>query len=180
MNSAGKEGGGGAGNPTGAESGAGGRDQLQSAEDSDAPIFYIKGLQDGGGVGVWGEEGGSEAGAGGKRQGKGKGNADRVAQAIRNVELGQENRDDQDVVEGEEGDFEMPVWDRVQMSLGLGKWSYAGLGLAVFIIFLNNWLGVGWLTRVMTPDFDTEGLVDVEGRGQQIQIMPMDDPSNLL
>lgn len=104
-----------------------------------------------------------------------------MAQAIRNVELGKENRDDQDDgVEEEGGELEMPVWDRVQMSLGLGKWSYAGLGLALFIIFLNNWLGVGWLTRAMTPDFDTEGLVDIEQRGQQIQVMPMDDPSNLL
>ncbi|CAM9513015.1 unnamed protein product, partial [Laminaria digitata] len=119
---------------------------------------------------------------GGKGKGVGKGNADRVAQAIRNVELGKENRDDQNGggLQEEGGEYEMPVWDRVQMSLGLGKWSYAGLGLALFIIFLNNWLGVGWLTRAMTPDFDTEGLVDLEQRGQQIQVMPMDDPSNLL
>lgn len=143
--------------------------QRQSTDDSDAPIFYIKGLKEGGGVGVWGDDVDGSAG--------GRGDAGRVEKAMRNAAMGEEAAYDE--VEGE-GRDETPLWDKVQASLGLGFWSYAGLGLALFIIVLNNWLGVGWLGRAINPDFDTEGMVNVERQTQQVQVMPLDDPSNLL
>lgn len=137
--------------------------------------MYIKGLKQGGGVGIWDEE--NENG-----EAVGEGNAVRVAKAMRNaVALGRgEEVEEIEETEESEAEDEVPILEKIQMSLGLGTWSYVGLGLSVFIIFLNNFLGMGWMTRVLQPDFDTEGLVDVEQQRQQIQVMPLDDASNLL
>ncbi|CAM9539241.1 unnamed protein product [Ascophyllum nodosum] len=76
-----------------------------------------------------------------------------------------------------DGEDDTPVWDKIQQSLGLGKWSYIGLGLALFMITLNNVLGLGWLGRAINPDFE---LVDVESQRSQIEVMRLDDPSNLI
>lgn len=84
---------------------------------------------------------------------------------------------DENVVAGTEGaQDERSVWQKAQEALGLGFWSYAGFGLALFILTLNNTLGLGWLAR----------LIGAEGSGPridvnpQVQILPLDDPSNLL
>lgn len=136
--------------------------QRKSAEgDSDAPILFIKGLKEGGGVGVWGDDGREED------------TATAVAEGLRNAQIGDGDGD------GDEAE-ERSVWEKLQESLGLGTWSYVGLGLALFIILLNNVLGAGWLSRAINPDFDREGIINVEREGRQIQIMPLDDASNLL
>lgn len=71
--------------------------------------------------------------------------------------------------------------EQLQGSLGLGTWSYIGLGLSLMIILLNNTLGLGWLGRLVTPDFDTEGMTNIENqRPGQVQVLPLDDTSNLL
>lgn len=73
------------------------------------------------------------------------------------------------------------TFPQLQKSLGLGAWSYVGLGTAIFVLVLNNTLGLGWLGRLFGGDFDTEGIVDVEGqRQQQVQVMQLDGDSNLL
>lgn len=136
--------------------------QRESAEgDNDTPILYIKGLKQGGGVGVWDDDG------------RGEDNAAAVAEGLRTAEIGDGDGD------GGEAE-ERSVWEKLQESLGLGTWSYVGLGLALFIILLNNVLGAGWLSRAFSPDFDRGGVVDVEREGRQIQVMPLDDASNLL
>ncbi|CAN0345556.1 unnamed protein product, partial [Discosporangium mesarthrocarpum] len=68
-----------------------------------------------------------------------------------------------------------PTWSKVERALGLGPLSYAALGLAIFIIFLNNVLGLGWLTRMVGGE--TGAVVDYK---QPFQVFPLDDPSNLL
>lgn len=168
------------------------QERVQAAEDGDAPIFYIKGLKEGGGVGVWGEDdGGKRKGAdgGASRAKQGDGNAAMMARALRNAEREIEGGGNyEEGVEGEEEEGggvgraadAMPVWDKVQAALGLGFWSYAGLGLSVFIIALNNALGVGWAAKIMDPEFEPDSVLDVQQQGRQIQYMPLDDASNLL
>ncbi|CAM9640357.1 unnamed protein product [Scytosiphon promiscuus] len=163
--------------------------RVQAAEDNDAPIFYIKGLKEGGGVGVWGGNGSSEdpESGGDAPRARGGGNAAMMARAIRNAEREIEGGGDYEegVEDGEEGMAaepvdETPVWEKVQAALGLGVWSYVGLGLAVFIIALNNVLGVGWATKMVNPDYEPDSVLDVQEQGRQIQYMPLDDASNLL
>lgn len=167
--------------------------RVQAAEDSDAPIFYIKGLKEGGGVGVWGGDGSNDdsgpgSGDGDAPRARGGGNAAMMARALRNAEREIEGGGDYEegMEDGEEGleaaepMDETPVWDKVQRALGLGVWSYVGLGLAVFIIALNNVLGVGWATKLVNPEFEPDSVLDVQEQGRQIQYMPLDDASNLL
>lgn len=168
---------------------------MQAAEDGDVPIFYIKGLKEGGGVGVWGQDGDDAAAAGGDAPraaaGRGGGNAAMMARALRNAEREIEGGGDYEegVEEGGEGgggEVEeagadaMPVWDKVQAALGLGFWSYAGLALSVFIILLNNVLGPGWAAKFIDPEFEPDSVIDLQQQGRQIQYMPLDDASNLL
>ncbi|CAM9443383.1 unnamed protein product [Choristocarpus tenellus] len=68
------------------------------------------------------------------------------------------------------------TWEKVQKALGLGFYSYAGLGLALIIIFLNQTLGLGWLAKLLGGD---GGGVFVETQSP-FQVVPLDDPSNLL
>lgn len=167
------------------------QERVRVAEDSDAPIFYIKGLKEGGGVGVWGDDGksnnnGDDSGGGGARA-KGGGNAAMMARALRNAEREIEGGGDYEegvVEDGGEAEKEpadaTPVWEKVQAALGLGVWSYAGLGLAVFIIALNNVLGVGWAAKLIDPEYEPDGVLQLQDQGRQIQYMPLDDTSNLL
>lgn len=159
------------------------QERVKAAEDSDAPIFFIKGLKEGGGVGVWGDsaDGNSDDNAGG-----GGGNAAMMARALRNAEREiegggnyEEGVEEAGEVEEEQADA-TPVWEKVQAALGLGVWSYVGLGLAVFIIALNNVLGVGWAAKLIDPDYEPDSVLDVQQQGRQIQYMPLDDSSNLL
>lgn len=103
--------------------------------------------------------------------GRGEDTATAIAEGLQNAQIGDGDGD-------EAG--ERSVWEKLQESLGLGTWSYVGLGLALFIILLNNVLGAGWLSRAINPAFDPEGMIDVEREGRQIQVMPLDDASNLL
>ncbi|CAM9708911.1 unnamed protein product [Sphacelaria rigidula] len=72
-------------------------------------------------------------------------------------------------------------WERLTKALGLGTWSYVGLGLSLALILLNTTLGLGWVSRLVTPEFDKEGIENIEEqRKGDIQVLPLDDPSNLL
>lgn len=162
---------------------------MKAAEDSDAPIFYIKGLKEGGGVGVWGDNGNSNSAgsAGGdiSQGARGGGNAAMMARALRNAEREIEGGGNYEEGVEDEGEVEepadtTPAWEKVQAALGLGVWSYVGLGLAVFIIALNNVLGVGWAAKLIDPDYEPDSVLDVQQQGRQIQYMPLDDTSNLL
>lgn len=167
------------------------QERVQEAEDSNAPIFYIKGLKDGGGVGVWGDDGDGDStsanddAGGDPSRARGGGNAAMMARALRNAEREIEGGGSyEEGVEDEGGIGEpvdtTPVWEKVQAALGLGVWSYVGLGLAVFIIALNNVLGVGWAAKLIDPDFEPDSVLDLQQQGRQIQYMPLDDASNLL
>lgn len=108
-----------------------------------------------------------------------------MARALRNAEREIEGGGnyEEGVEDGggvEEAADATPVWEKVQAALGLGVWSYVGLGLAVFIIALNNVLGVGWAAKFIDPDFDPDSVIDLQQQGRQIQYMPLDDTSNLL
>ena len=133
--------------------------QVPPIQNSETPVFYIKGLK--GGVGATRSQG-DDAG-----EGRSHIITQRSASGV--SETGE--------IRGMDGEDDTPVWDKIQQSLGLGKWSYIGLGLALFMITLNNVLGLGWLGRAINPDFE---LVDVESQRSQIEVMRLDDPSNLI
>ncbi|CAM9193708.1 unnamed protein product [Ectocarpus sp. 6 AP-2014] len=165
--------------------------RVQAAEDSDAPILYIKGLKEGGGVGLWGSEDDDDDDndSDNDSPARGGGNAAMMARALRNAEREIEGGGDYEEGVEEEGEGggnqeavvnQMPVWEKVQAALGLGVWSYVGLGLAVFIIVLNNVLGVGWATKIINPEYEPDSVLEVQEQGRQIQYMPLDDASNLL
>lgn len=163
------------------------KQRVQAAEDSDAPILYIKGLKEGSGVGLWGSE--DDDNDDNASPARGGGNAAMMARALRNAEREIEGGGDYEEGVEEEGEGggnqeavvnQMPVWEKVQAALGLGVWSYVGLGLAVFIIVLNNVLGVGWATKIINPEYEPDSVLDVQQQGRQIQYMPLDDASNLL
>lgn len=108
-----------------------------------------------------------------------------MARALRNAEREIEGGGNYEEGVEDEGEVEepadtTPVWEKVQAALGLGVWSYVGLGLAVFIIALNNVLGVGWAAKLIDPDYEPDSVLDVQQQGRQIQYMPLDDTSNLL
>lgn len=187
--------GGGGGGDDAALGGARKQQRVQAAEDTDAPIFYIKGLKEGGGVGVWGKDG-KNKGSGGDggdddddvgndvSRARGGGDAAMMARALRNAEREVEGGGNYEEGLEEEEDGEpvdtRPVWEKVEAALGLGVWSYVGLGLAVFIIALNNVLGVGWAAKIIDPEYEPDSVFTVEQQGRQIQYMPLDDDSNLL
>ncbi|CAM9583791.1 unnamed protein product [Ectocarpus fasciculatus] len=163
--------------------------RVQAAEDSDAPILYIKGLKEGGGVGLWGSEDDDDDDNDDVSPARGGGNAAMMARALRNAEREIEGGGDYEEGVEEDGGGagnqeavvnQMPVWEKVQAALGLGVWSYVGLGLAIFIIVLNNVLGVGWATKIVNPEYEPDSVLDVQQQGRQIQYMPLDDASNLL
>ncbi|CAN0236733.1 unnamed protein product [Ectocarpus sp. 12 AP-2014] len=164
--------------------------RVQAAEDSDAPILYIKGLKEGGGVGLWGSaDDDDDDDDDNPSPSRGGGNAAMMARALRNAEREIEGGGDYEEGVEEEGEGggnqeaavnQMPVWEKVQAALGLGVWSYVGLGLAVFIIVLNNVLGVGWATKIINPEYEPDSVLEVQQQGRQIQYMPLDDASNLL
>lgn len=131
-------------------------DQGQTAPtlDGDVPVFYIKGLEGGIGVGAREDDADEEGTSSG---------VDTQGSAVGTTE-----------------DDTLSVWDNIRQSLGLGPWSYFGLGLALVMITLNNVLGLGWLGRVISPDSDAEGLINIEGQQPQIRVIRLDDPSNLL
>ncbi|CAN0549961.1 unnamed protein product [Ectocarpus sp. 8 AP-2014] len=62
--------------------------RVQAAEDSDAPILYIKGLKEGGGVGLWGSEDDDDDDndSDNDSPARGGGNAAMMARALRNAE----------------------------------------------------------------------------------------------
>lgn len=154
--------------------------ELKAEEDSDTPIFYIKGLKDGGGVGVWGDE------DDGKSRPLEGGDAVSAAKAMKNAISRNTMGGAAEVEEGEEEKAadNNPVWERIQASLGLGTWSYVGLGVSLFLILLNNFLGLGWLARFLVPDFDPlvgEGQPSKSpSQNQEIETMPLGAPSNFL
>lgn len=165
--------------------------RVQTAEDTDAPILYIKGLREGGGVGVWGKDGkknnGNDNGDDGSDVSwpKGGGNTVMMARALRNAEREFEGGGNYEEELEEEKSVDepadtRPAWEKVEASLGLGVWSYVGLGLAVFIIALNNVLGVGWAAKIIDPEYEPDSVLSLQQQGQQIQYMPLDDESNLL
>ncbi|CAN0560308.1 unnamed protein product, partial [Ectocarpus sp. 12 AP-2014] len=61
--------------------------RVQAAEDSDAPILYIKGLKEGGGVGLWGsQDDDDDDDDDDPSPARGGGNAAMMARALRNAE----------------------------------------------------------------------------------------------
>lgn len=108
-----------------------------------------------------------------------------MARALRNAEREIEGGGNYEEGVEDEGEVEepadtTPVLEKVQAALGLGVWSYVGLGLAVFIIALNNVLGVGWAAKLIDPDYEPDSVLTVPQQRGQIQYMPLDDSSNLL
>lgn len=75
---------------------------------------------------------------------------------------------------------ERSAWEKIEQSLGLGTWSYVTLGVSIFIILLNTTLGPGWLARLVQGDDYNPGIVTTTEGQQAYQVMPLDDPVNLL
>lgn len=130
-----------------------------AGDDNGTPIYYIRGLKEGGGIGAWGDTDDFD--------GAGDVDSDEAyAAAMQSAQSGNDEAGDKS------------TWDKMRVSMGLGTLSYVGLGLALFILILNNTLGPGWLGRFTSGDFDTEGIENIEN--QAFQVMPLDGPNNLL
>jgi hypothetical protein len=68
-------------------------------------------------------------------------------------------------------------WAKVESALGLGVWSYIGLGTAILIIFLNSSLGPGWASRIL----DGESAIPTpSGSNLPYTVIPLNRPENLL
>lgn len=72
------------------------------------------------------------------------------------------------------------TWEAVTSALGIGPWTYVLLGSSIFIILLNTILGPGWFARVIQSDGGSDARESSSSRNGVYQIMPLDDPSNLL
>jgi hypothetical protein len=68
-------------------------------------------------------------------------------------------------------------WAKFESALGLGLWSYIGLGTAILIIFLNQTLGPGWASRIL----DGESAIPTpSGLNLPYTVVPLNRPENLL
>lgn len=72
------------------------------------------------------------------------------------------------------------TWEAVTSALGIGPWTYLLLGSSIFILLLNTMLGPGWFSRVIQNDRGFDTRERSSSRNGVYQIMPLDDPSNLL
>jgi hypothetical protein len=68
-------------------------------------------------------------------------------------------------------------WAKVESALGLGVWSYIGLGTAVLIIFLNSSLGPGWASRILDGE---SAIPQPSGSNLPYTVVPLNRPENLL